>query len=243
MQNTVVNPQTVAPAQAVVTPAAGNQPQVATQPVVNPGVVATQNPQTVQVPNYSGVNIQIYNPSVMTPGTNMAYPSNYYTTNYGPQGQPQQAAAPAAPAEGDKKKTEKRDIVELTDDYIKNLENYLNSQDPEVRMMGAKEVLARLQEDDSRKDDKALNALVNKMLQDPSQKVRVIALAALDSKAVTGDDLTVQILKNMQNKKTSDGQDAMQASQILLKMSGNTVKKEFEVKDKPKKEEKSDKKE
>ncbi len=249
MQNTVVSPQNIAPAQAVSTPPAANQPQAITQPMVNPGVVNTQNPQNVQVPNYSGVNIQIFNPSVMAPGTNMTYPPNYYTTNYGPQGQPPQPMppqtppqTPAAPTEADKKKTEKRDIVELTDDYIKNLENYLNSQDPEVRLMGGKEVLARLQEDDSRKSDKALNALVNKMLQDPSQKVRVIALAALNSKAATGDDLTVQILKNMQNKKTTDGQDALLASEILLKMSGNTIKKEFEVKENNKKD-KKDKKE
>ena len=41
-----------------------------------------------------------------------------------------------------------------------NLENYLNSQDKEVRLMGAKEVVARLDEDHSRKDDKALIILV-----------------------------------------------------------------------------------
>lgn len=236
MQNTVINPQAVIPAQTAGTMPAVSQPQVITQPVVIPGTITEQNPQSVQIPNHSGVNIQIYNPSVMTPGTNMTYPSNYYTTNYGPQGQPQQFAAPAVPAETEKKKTEKRDIIELTDTYIKNLENYLNSQDTEIRLMGSKEVLARLQEDENRKDDKALNALINKMLQDPSQKIRIIALAALNSRSATGDDLTVQILKDIQNKKTADGQDALQASEILLKMSGNTIKKEFEVKDNNKKE-------
>ena len=48
--------------------------------------------QTVQVPNYSGVNIQIFNPSVAAPGANTpaptvntanyttipTYPANYY---------------------------------------------------------------------------------------------------------------------------------------------------------------------
>ncbi len=129
----------------------------------------------------------------------------------------------------DKKKTEKRKVVELTDEYIMNLENYLNSQDKEVRMMGAKEVIARLQEDDSRKDDPALTALINKMLQDPSQQIRFLALSMLDSRICTGDDYTIGVLKKMQNSTTGFGQDAAQATNILLKMSGKVIEKEFEV--------------
>ncbi len=129
----------------------------------------------------------------------------------------------------EKKKTEKRKVVELTDEYIKNLENYLNSQDKEVRMMGAKEVVARLQEDDSRKDDPALTALINKMLQDPDQHIRILALSMLDARVCTGNDYTVNVLKKMQNSTSGYGQDAAQATNILLKMSGKVVEKEFEV--------------
>lgn len=129
----------------------------------------------------------------------------------------------------EKKKTEKRKVVELTDEYIKNLENYLNSQDKEVRMMGAKEVVSRLQEDDSRKDDPALTALINKMLQDPDQHIRILALSMLDSRVCTGNDYTVNVLKKMQNSTSGYGQDAAQATNILLKMSGKVVEKEFEV--------------
>ena len=256
-------------------------------------------PQPIQVPNYSGVNIQIFNPTVGVPGAgapvynvnspnyqsnpNNHYPAGYYINQWGsPQQQqpsasatasatatvqqpsPSPTAAPVqtvkdeqsssatAPAQsqaqGDEKKSaatdetketpkkEKRKIVQLTDDYIKTLENYLNSQDKEVRLMGAKEVVARLQEDDSRKDDKALTALINKMLQDPSQQIRIMALSMLESRTVTGDDYTVGVLKNMQNSMEGYGQDALQATNILLKMSGQTVEKEFEVKDSPKKE-------
>lgn len=132
------------------------------------------------------------------------------------------------------KKTEKRQIVQLTDDYIKTLENYLNSQDYEVRLMGAKEVVARAQEDESRKDDKALTALTNKMLQDPAVQIRILAQSLLESRAITGDDYTVGVLKNMQNSKEAYGQDALAATNILLKMAGKTTEKEFEVKDKPK---------
>jgi len=216
-------------------------------------------PQSVQVPNYSGVNIQIFNPSVAAPGaalpaqntttnnsytTNPSYPPNYYTQNYNTtNAAPQPVAPPPVKEEApvEKKKTEKRNIVQLTDEYIKNLEGYLNNQDPEVRLMGAKEVVARLAEDDSRKGDKALNALVNKMLQDPSQKVKVMAMATLNSRIATGDETTVQLLKGIQQQKTGQGLDAQDASQILLKMSGNTVEKEFEVKDRPPKKEKSEK--
>lgn len=207
--------------------------------------------QNVQVPNYSGVNIQIFNPSVAAPGgtatpsnisaptysTNPSYPANYYTQSYAPpMPAPVAATSSDAAKSEEKKKTEKRDIVQLTDDYVRTIEGYLNDQNKEIRLMGAKEVLARLQEDDSRKNDPALNALVNKMLQDPSSPVRFIAMAALESKAVDGNEKTVALLKGIQQKKTYDGEDSLKASNILLKMSGTTVKKEFEVQDKPKKE-------
>lgn len=136
------------------------------------------------------------------------------------------------------KKTEKRSIVELTDDYIKTLENYLNSQDAEVRLMGAKEVVNRLTEDDSRKDDPALTALVNKMLQDPSSAIRATALSLIDSRTVSGDDYTVNLLKKMQNSQDGFGQDAIQATSALLKMAGKPVEKEFEVKNTAQKNEK-----
>lgn len=266
-------------------PTISYQPQYGAQPqyVPTPAVNYQTQPQTVQVPNYSGVNIQIFNPSVGAPGaapvynvnapqyqTPSCYPSEYYTNQMGKANGTGANGANSAKTTADtanansataanatnntnsttdtnttttnktvteeKKKTEKRDIVELTDSYIKNLENYLNSQDKEIRLMGAKEVVARLQEDDSRKSDKALTALINKMLQDPCQQIRIMALSMLDSRNVIGDDYTVGILKAMQQSDSGYGQDSLSASQILLKMSGQTVQKEFEVK--PKKEDK-----
>lgn len=139
------------------------------------------------------------------------------------------------------KKTEKRTVVELTDDYIKTLENYLNSQDTEVRLMGAKEVVNRLTEDPSRKDDPALTALVNKMLQDPSSTIRAIALSLIDSRTVSGDDYTVNVLKKMQSSKEGFGQDSLQATSALLKMAGQTAEKEVEVTTPPKGDKKEEK--
>ncbi len=232
--------------------AAQNQPVQTQQQYQTVPINAQPQPQcqNVQVPNYSGVNIQIFNPSVTTPGSTApvynvnapnygntpgCYPSNYYTNDWGNGAKNLNNTTNTNTSTTENKttdkKTEKREIVQLTDDYIRNLENYLNSQDKEVRLMGAKEVIARLEEDHSRKDDKALNALINKMLQDPSTPVRILALSALDSRVVSGDDYTVGLLKQMQNSTSGYGQDAMQATNILLKMSGKTVEKEFEVKD------------
>jgi len=278
------------------------QSQTPSQPVADSncccypaGYVPPQNtvyPQTVQVPPcQSGVNIQIFNPSVGTPGgaptynvNAPCYPSSYYTNSVGSDGKMHPNASggqngnntnngtidgnvntgtnngtignnnnsnnttttnnnTTIESTDSKKKTEKRKIIELTDDYIRNLENYLNSQDKEVRLNAAKEVYNRLEEDESRYDDKALNALINKMLQDPSEQVRFIALSALDGRIVSGDDYTVNLLKNMQATQTSGfGQDAIDASSILLKMSGKPIEKEFEVKQEKKKEAKTDKK-
>ncbi len=244
--------QTAPMAQQAQTP----QPQPCQAPIPQAQAPQAGQGQSVQVPNYSGVNIQIFNPSVTPPGgtapvynvnapnygstpSNGCYPSGYYTNNWanGNNGAKNLSNTTSNSTENKTtdKKTEKREIVQLTDDYIRNLENYLNSQDKEVRMMGAKEVIARLEEDNSRKDDKALNALVNKMLQDPYTPVRILALSALDSRVVTGDDFTVGVLKQMQNSTGGYGQDAMQATNVLLKMSGQKVEKEFEVKDDKKK--------
>ncbi len=235
------------------------------QPAVCNPQYQPQN-QNVQVPNYSGVNIQIFNPSVTPPGATApvynvnapnygtnpvsgCYPSGYYTNNWGNPNSlnnnnntTSTNTNKTETTTKNEKKTEKKEIVQLTDDYIRNLENYLNNQNQEIRLMGAKEVIARLEEDHSRKDDKALNALVNKMLQDPYTPVKVLAMGALDSRIATGDNYTVGLLTQMQNSKSGYGQDALQASNILLKMSGQKVEKEFEVKDNNKNTQKNDKK-
>lgn len=134
----------------------------------------------------------------------------------------------AAQGEGDEgKKTEekkddkdKKPKVALTDDYIKTLENYLNSQDKKIRLMGAKELFERFREDETRKNDAALTALLNKTLQDPAETVKFLALTALDTGYATGNDETAQILTQMQSSDSSYGEDAALASRILLKMSG-----------------------
>lgn len=275
------------------------QQSLATNPVQNQYPAGYMQPQTNIYPQYqqqaqnlqvpstaAGVNIQIFNPSVSTPGAQPptynvnapCYPASYYTGSVGADGKLRPNGQGGdnngysggnsnsgtingnvntgtnngtignnnnntntttttynntnnTSASDDKKKTEKRKIVELTDDYIRNLEAYLDSQDKSVRLNAAKEVYARLEEDDSRKDDKALNALINKMLQDPSQEIRFLALTALDGRIVTGDEYTIGVLQNIQkNSNDALNQEAAEASSILLKMSSRQVEKEFEVK-------------
>lgn len=120
----------------------------------------------------------------------------------------------------EKKNTKETKIVALTDEYIKSLENYLNNPNDEIRLMASKEILTRLDEDKDRYDDAALNALLNKMMQDPSKLIRVAALAAFASGLASGNDYTVNLLQNIQSNPNADKEDVLQAADILLRMSG-----------------------
>lgn len=244
MQNNVGQPQ--------VQMMANNQSQPANvTPVIKPQPPMTAGQgENLAVPNYSGVNIQIFNPSVSTPGSTTAYNVNapsygnpnppyygpgYYTDNFAhPNNNSNNNNTNINCTNSDDNgavtvKTKKKNIVILTDEYIKNLENYLNSKDREMRLDAAKQVVDRFNEDESRKDDVALNILLDKMLQDPSPEIRALALSALESGIALGDNYAVDILKTMQNSKEAYGLDSLQASNILLKMSGRPGVKQVEV--------------
>ena len=120
------------------------------------------------------------------------------------------------------KNGKKTKVVALTNEYIMSLENYLNNPNTEIRLMAAKEVLTRLDEDKERFDDAALNALLNKMLQDPEKLVRIAALSAFSSQLASGNDFTVNLLTKIQNNPNADKEDALQAADSLLKMSSRT---------------------
>ena len=62
-------------------------------------------------------------------------------------------------------------------------------------------------------------------------EVKLHALAALEGRICNGDALTVQLLKQMQQSNGGYGQDAIDASRILLQMSGPTIEKEVPVDD------------
>ena len=113
----------------------------------------------------------------------------------------------------------KTKVVALTNEYIMSLENYLNNPNTEIRLMASKEILTRLDEDKDRHDDAALNALLNKMLQDPEKLIRIAALSAFSSQLASGNEFTFELLQNIQNDPNADKEDVVQAADCLLKMS------------------------
>lgn len=117
------------------------------------------------------------------------------------------------------KKGTKTKVVALTNEYIMSLENYLNNPNTEIRLMASKEILTRLDEDKDRYDDAALNALLNKMLQDPEKLIRIAALSAFSSQLASGNEFTFELLNNIQNDPNADKEDVVQAADCLLKMS------------------------
>jgi hypothetical protein len=119
----------------------------------------------------------------------------------------------------------KTKVVALTNEYIMSLENYLNNPNTEIRLMASKEILTRLDEDKDRFDDAALNALLNKMLQDPEKIIRIAALSAFSSQLASGNDYTVKLLTDIQKNPKSDQEDVVEAANILLKMSTSTETK------------------
>lgn len=200
--------------------------------------VPVYTPPTQPQASVGAVQIYINNPTVNGNGNTPSgcYPPNYYTMQPNqqniqnnaqqapaPQAPPPAPVPPAAPAQAPKaeeKKADAKPIVPLTDEYIMTLENYLNSPNNDVRLMASKEILKRFKEDSSRKDDPALTSLLNKALQDPSGGIRLIAMSTLDAGYAAGDDLTTQILEQMQNQSTSYNQDATMAANIMLKRAG-----------------------
>ncbi|MCQ2739034.1 MAG: HEAT repeat domain-containing protein [bacterium] len=125
------------------------------------------------------------------------------------------------------KNGKKKQVKALTNEYIMSLENYLNNPNTDIRMMAAKEILTRFDEDRNRYDDAALNALLNKMLQDPAKLVRIAALSALSSDLASGNDYTMKLLDNIQRDPQSDPEDVLEASQIMLNRTSITEDRYF----------------
>lgn len=118
-------------------------------------------------------------------------------------------------------KNQTKKITPLTNEYVQSLENYMNNDNPKVRLIGTKELLERFKEDDSRKDNPSLMPLLNKALRDPSPAVRFLGLTVLQLGYAVGNDETVTILKEIQSKNTDKvGEDSLLASEILLSMAG-----------------------
>ena len=193
--------------------------------------------------NPNGANIYNNNGSTQAPSPTNAYDKSYYTMPTPPYNMPAPTVPVAASGlNGDNTKTEekpKKDIVLLTDDYIKTLENYIRNDNPEIKLMGAKELMNRFKEDSSRKNDPALTALLNLLLQIKYSNVKMIGTTILENRWAQGDALTQQLLAQMQQSNTGYGLDAIDAANAALKTAGQTVKVDDPN---PPKKEKTDKK-
>ncbi len=219
----------------------GYNPNIPPQQVNN-GVTIPIDTQKAAASN--GVNIIIYNPSVNPNGANFnstinngsglpgqAYPSNYYTTkpaasyaNAIAAGGLKDTTAETTKKPEETKEKQTKEVVQLTDEYIKTLENYLRNPNPDVKLMGAKELMKRFREDDSRKNDVALTNLLNLTLQSKYSNVKMIGMAIISNGWASGDDLTRQLLAQIQQSSSSYGLDALDAADAALKSAGKTVK-------------------
>ena len=180
----------------------------------------TQQPTTQ--PTFAAAPYPYYQP----------YPYQVPYPQYYPQ--PVQTPTENLPAETNKvnTQTEKKKVVVLTDDYIRSLENYLNDPNRETRLHAANDIVKRFEEDGSRYNDPALNALLNKMLQDPQGSIRGIGLSLLSTGAAQGNNYTVQLLNTMkQNPSNKD--DALHAAEALLRMATKTETIDVPVKQLP----------
>ena len=223
-QQTVVPPQS----QPVNVQAAG-----ATGATFN---IGTNTPGSIPV-GASGVTINILGATVTPNGANInntyntsqpaqTYGKDYYTMNH-PQVMPQVPTVPAAATQisqqQNDKNAAKKDIVLLTDEYIKTLENYLRNDNPDIKLMGAKELMNRFREDSSRKNDPALTALLNLTLQSKYSNVKMIGMGILQNGWAQGDALTQQLLAQAQQSNSGYGLDALDAAKAALKSAGQTV--------------------
>ncbi len=171
----------------------------------------------------SGVNIYIYNPSGIG-GQNAMMPQPQI-----PSTAPQ-TCVPQAPiantsldAEQTSSNQKKKKIVELTDEYIKSLENYLRNNDPSVRRTGIIDLIKRYEEDSSRYDDPALTALLNIALQDPKTDNRVLAMSVIAAEQAHGDQNTISLLQNMQSSDKLYNQERKMALEAALKSAQNKM--------------------
>lgn len=187
-----------------------------------------QHPQ-LQQKDFAQNQIQ---PSLGT-GANSSIPTTLQKEAVAPVTVDTQKEALLKPAAPDLKKeavsdtkTEKKDDkkkkpkVPLTDEYLKTLENYMNNNSAKIRLMGIQEVLERFKEDEKRKSDPALTALLNKALKDQYNSVRFLALTAIELGYAKGNDETISILQQIQNMKENYGDDALLASKALLRIAG-----------------------
>lgn len=235
MQQPVASPQQVTYSYAPQQVQTQVQPYTQTPQMGNNGAVlniGTNTPGSIPLNGASGVTINIMGATVNPNGANInntynatgqpgqAYDKTYYTQQPSvPIGASNLAEAPKT----NDTKGAKKNIVLLTDEYIKTLENYIRNDNPDIKLMGAKELMNRFKEDESRKNDPALTALLNLTLQSKYSNVKMIGMGILQNGWAQGDALTQQLLGQIQQDKSGYGLDALDAAKAALKSAGQVI--------------------
>ena len=200
-------------------------PQITQTPQITPGATIDAGGTKCEIPpGTNGLNIIINNPTVATPGSQPMINTNTNCINGNGSSNGGSQAPANAPAASTEKPKKKKNVVVLTDEYIKNLENYLRNPDKELKVFAMNEVSARFQEDERRKTNPSLNALLNLGLQAKEPNVRFIGLWLLKKGLASGNDVTIRILNNMQQSSVYKGMEASDAKKALLKMSETIAK-------------------
>ena len=188
----------------------------------------------------SGVNIMIFNPTVQPADGTINSSCNYVLPpGYPPPPQPvnntnvnnnnnnQPPAATKffdAPAKKEEEKKYKKEVTELDDQLIMTVENYLRNPNKEIRLQGITKLIDLLKEDpENRRDDVALNNLVNLALQDKDPSIRVLAMSAIQEGIAKGDELTTQLLNNLAQTPNTLGEQEIAASAALNRIGNKTT--------------------
>ena len=123
----------------------------------------------------------------------------------------------AEKSEKDGKK--QKNIVKLTNDYIKTLESFLRNKDKYLRKQGIQDLIKRFEEDETRYENPSLTALLDIALQDFDVHNRMLALSIPASGIAHGGENTLKLLKELAKSNEMYGQEAKMASKALLKAS------------------------
>ncbi|DAA95640.1 TPA: hypothetical protein CPT80_05925 [Candidatus Gastranaerophilales bacterium HUM_9] len=175
--------------------------------------------------NYAGIGIycNVIDPSKLPPDHPLLKGNMPNCTVVGPGGS-QPNYGPGYYVNNYANNVTKKRVTILTDEYLQKLDKMLDGNDTTLREYAASEVVKRFQEDKTRMDDKALNALVNKMLLDPyDHKVRGRGLMLLDTNLASGDDNTMAVLDKISQDPNLQDSDKGKIETCKLQLSAKTT--------------------
>ncbi len=175
--------------------------------------------------NYAGIGIycNVIDPSKLPPDHPLLKGNMPNCTVVGPGGS-QPNYGPGYYVNNYANNVTKKRVTILTDEYLQKLDKMLDGNDTTLREYAASEVVKRFQEDKTRMNDKALNALVNKMLLDPyDHKVRGRGLMLLDTNLASGDDNTMAVLDKISQDPNLQDRDKGKIETCKLQLSAKTT--------------------